>query len=99
MEDRIENTITLFILKTLENVIKGGRLDKVKGALAKTLNIKLLMKASEIGAVEVTEKVRGNKKSIRRFVDQIGEYAHSFEDRSSPFPIPMMQNAGIKCFR
>ncbi|MCA1023935.1 DegV family protein [Halobacillus litoralis] len=81
MEDRIENTITLFILKTLENVIKGGRLDKVKGALAKTLNIKLLMKASEIGAVEVTEKVRGNKKSIRRFVDQIGEYAHSFEDR------------------
>ncbi|ARI78846.1 DegV family protein [Halobacillus mangrovi] len=82
MEDRIEKTTTLFILKTLENVIKGGRLDKVKGALAKTLNIKLLMKASDDeGSVEVTEKVRGNKKSIRRFVEQIGEYAHNLEDR------------------
>jgi DegV family protein with EDD domain len=82
IEERIEKTTTLFILKTLENVIKGGRLDKVKGALAKTLNIKLLMKASEDeGSVEVTEKVRGNKKSLRRFVEQIGEYAHNLEDR------------------
>ncbi|RDY70516.1 DegV family protein [Halobacillus trueperi] len=82
MEERIEKTTTLFILKTLENVIKGGRLDKVKGAIAKTLNIKLLMKASDDeGAVEVTEKVRGNKKSLRRFVDQIGEYASNLEDR------------------
>lgn len=82
MEERIEKTTTLFILKTLENVIKGGRLDKVKGAIAKTLNIKLLMKASDDeGVVEVTEKVRGDKKSLRRFVDQIGEYASNLEDR------------------
>ncbi|WP_226585440.1 DegV family protein [Halobacillus litoralis] len=82
MEERIEKTTTLFILKTLENVIKGGRLDRMKGTLAKTLNIKLLLKASEEeGSVEVTEKVRGNKKSIRRFVEQIGEYAHTLEDR------------------
>ncbi|WP_181350159.1 DegV family protein [Thalassobacillus sp. CUG 92003] len=81
MEDKIEHTATLFILKTLENVIKGGRLDKVKGTIAKTLNIKLLMRSSEEGSIEVTEKVRGDKKSIRRFVDQIGEYAHQFEDK------------------
>ncbi|MFZ0369228.1 MAG: DegV family protein [Halobacillus sp.] len=82
MEERIEKTTTLFILKTLENVIKGGRLDRMKGTIAKTLNIKLLMKASDDeGAVEVTEKVRGNKKSIRRFIDQIGEYAHNLEGR------------------
>ncbi|CDQ21510.1 EDD domain protein, DegV family [Halobacillus karajensis] len=82
MEERIEKTATLFILKTLENVIKGGRLDKVKGTIAKTLNIKLLMQASEEGTIEVTEKVRGNKKSIRRFVDQISEYTHQFENRN-----------------
>lgn len=82
LEERIEKTTTLFILKTLENVIKGGRLDKVRGSIAKTLNIKLLMRASDDeGAVEVTEKVRGNKKSLRRFVDQIGEYASNLEDR------------------
>ncbi len=82
MEERIEKTTTLFILQTLENVIKGGRLDKVRGAIAKTLNIKLLMKASDDkGDIEVIEKVRGNKKAFRRFVEQIGDYANNFEDR------------------
>ncbi|MGO4276512.1 DegV family protein, partial [Paenibacillus sp. TAF58] len=42
---------TFFFLDTLENVIKGGRLDRVRGAVASVLNIKLLMKASEEGAV------------------------------------------------
>lgn len=81
MEERIEKTTTLFVLKTLENVIKGGRLDRVKGTIAKTLNIKLLMKASDEGKIDVVEKVRGNKKSIRRFIEQIGDYAHNFEDK------------------
>lgn len=71
---RVEQTTTLFVLKTLENLVIGGRLDKVKGTIAKTLNIRLLMRASEEGTIEVTEKVRGGKKSIRRFIDQIGEY-------------------------
>ncbi|SIS56856.1 DegV family protein [Salimicrobium flavidum] len=82
MEERLEKATTLFVLKTLENVIKGGRLDRVKGAIAKTLNIKLLMKATEVkGDIDVIEKVRGNKKAIRRFVEQIGEYTTDFEDK------------------
>lgn len=79
--ERVEQTTTLFVLKTLENLILGGRLDKVKGTIAKTLNIKLLMRASEEGAIEVSEKVRGNKRSIRRFVNQIGDYAKNFENK------------------
>lgn len=78
---RVEQTTSLFILKSLENLILGGRLDKVKGAIAKTLNIKLLMKGNEQGAIEVTEKVRGDKKSIRRFIEQIGDYAKNMEDK------------------
>ncbi|NBJ71278.1 MULTISPECIES: DegV family protein [Clostridia] len=81
LEERAEQTTTLFVLKTLENLIQGGRLDKVKGKIAKTLNIKLLMRASKDGAIEVTEKVRGDKKSIRRFIDQIGEYTKNVEDK------------------
>jgi DegV family protein with EDD domain len=77
----VKHTTTLFVLKTLENLVLGGRLDKVKGTIAKTLNIKLLMKASDEGTIEVSEKVRGDKKSIRRFVDQIGEYAKTVEDK------------------
>lgn len=82
LHERVEQTSTLFVLKTLENLVRGGRLDKVKGTIAKTLNIKLLMKASDDeGKIEVTEKVRGDKKSIRRFIDQIGEYTKDFEGK------------------
>ncbi|MEN2466938.1 DegV family protein [Ornithinibacillus sp. FSL M8-0202] len=81
LNSKVKQTATLFVLKTLENLVLGGRIDKVKGTLAKTLNIKLLMKASDEGTIEVAEKVRGDKKSIRRFVDQIGEYAKTFEDK------------------
>lgn len=79
--ERVEQTTTLFVLKTLENLILGGRLDRVRGTIAKTLNIKLLMKASEEGSIEVAEKIRGDKKSIRRFVEQIGDYTKNVEDK------------------
>lgn len=81
LRERVEQTSTLFVLKTLENLILGGRLDRVKGTLAKTLNIKLLMRGSDEGSIEVTEKVRGDKKSIRRFIEQIGEYTQNVEDK------------------
>ncbi|TFB13227.1 DegV family protein [Filobacillus milosensis] len=82
IEGCVEKTTTLFSLKTVENLIKGGRLDKMRGAIAKTLNIKLLMKASEEGAIEVVEKVRGEKKALRRLVEQIGEYTKSLEGKT-----------------
>ncbi|WP_096270945.1 DegV family protein [Paucisalibacillus globulus] len=81
LNEKVKHTATLFVLKTLENLVLGGRIDKVKGTFAKTLNIKLLMKASDEGTIEVVEKVRGDKKSIRRFVDQIGEYVKTVEDK------------------
>ncbi|QKY71789.1 DegV family protein [Lentibacillus sp. CBA3610] len=81
LHERVEQTSSLFVLKTLENLIRGGRLDRVKGTIAKTLNIKPLMRGSDEGTIEVTEKVRGDKKSIRRFIEQIGEYTKDFEDK------------------
>src|SRR5699024_4785360 len=43
LHERVEQTTTLFLIKTLENLILGGRIDRVKGNIAKTLNIKLLL--------------------------------------------------------
>jgi DegV family protein with EDD domain len=67
------DTRTYFVLDTLENVIKGGRLDRVRGAVASMLNIKLLMHANEQGAVEVMEKVRGTTGAVKRMVGKIEE--------------------------
>jgi DegV family protein with EDD domain len=65
---------TLIFLDTLDNVIKGGRLDRVRGAVASFLNIKLLMKRSISGDLEVIEKVRGSQNTIKRLIERIGEY-------------------------
>jgi DegV family protein with EDD domain len=70
-----------FVLDTLENVVKGGRLDRVRGAIASVLNIKLLMKASEEGTLEVVEKARGTQNAIKKMIDRIGDAGHDFEKR------------------
>ena len=74
IEDRIKHLRTVFVLKTLDNLIRSGRLDRIKGTVAKTLNVKLLLQASDEGKIEVLEKVRGTKKATKRFIEKIGEY-------------------------
>lgn len=70
-----------FVLDSLDNVIKGGRLDRVRGAIASVLNIKLLMKASDEGTLEVLDKVRGTQNAIKKLIERIGEAGHDFEKR------------------
>lgn len=78
---KVKSMHTFFVLETLENVIKGGRLDRVKGAIASVLNIKLLLFADENGRIEVHEKVRGSQNALKRLIDQIGEYSKDFEQK------------------
>lgn len=74
LKEKANYVRTVFILETLDNLIQGGRLDKVKGTVAKTLNLKIILHASTEGKIEALQKVRGTKKASRRFVDLIGEY-------------------------
>lgn len=70
----------LILLNTLENIVKGGRLSKFQGTLASILNIKILLEGLD-GAVHMLEKVRGQKKAIKRVLDIIGERRKDFSDR------------------
>ena len=74
LERRVPYLRTVFLLETIDNLIRGGRLSRAKGAIAKTLNVKLILHASEEGKIDVLEKVRGAKKAHRRFHELIGEY-------------------------
>ena len=81
-EDRVGDTVTLFVLQTLDNLVRGGRISKVTGKIAKTLSIKLLMRGSEQGEIEVTKRVRGEKRALKRFIQQIGEYTKNAENKN-----------------
>lgn len=72
-------TTAYFTLDTLENVIKGGRLNRLSGAVASVLNIKLLLKISEEGTVEVVEKTRGLPKAINHLLARLEEKQHDYE--------------------
>ncbi len=75
-----ENMNILVLLNTLENIVKGGRLSKFQGSLAKILNIKVLLERVDGGKVEIFEKIRGKKKFQKRVLDVIGERGTDFSD-------------------
>lgn len=79
MQQAVPKSGTFFFLDTLENVIKGGRLDRVRGAVASVLNIKLLMKASEEGAIEVVEKIRGTQQALKKLIAFLSDKEHDYE--------------------
>lgn len=70
-----------FLLDTLENIIKGGRIGKVAGRIATLLSIKLIMKSDGNGIVDLAEKVRGSNKAFKRLVDIVGENCTNNENR------------------
>ncbi|KAA0544583.1 DegV family protein [Bacillus sp. BGMRC 2118] len=80
-EESVSKVNTFILLDTLENVIKGGRLDRFKGAIANVLNIKISLRVDVEGKIEVFEKVRGEKKALNRFLDSIGEFSKDFENK------------------
>lgn len=80
VEKYISSMNTYFILESLENLIKAGRISKVKAKLISLMSIVPIMKAND-GEIDLSEKVRGAKKAFNRLVDIIGEQSTSMEDK------------------
>lgn len=74
-----ENMNILILLDTLENIVKGGRLSKFQGSVAKILNIKVILEGVT-GQVEMLEKVRGKKKFHKRALEIIRERKADFSE-------------------
>lgn len=74
-----ENMNILILLDTLENIVKGGRLSKFQGSIAKILNIKVILEGVK-GQVEMQEKIRGKKKFHKRTLEIIRDRKTDFTD-------------------
>lgn len=72
---------TFFILESLDNLVKNGRMSKVKAQLAHILNIYPIMGNDDVGEIRLVEKVRGNKRAFKRLSEIVGEYGTDFHDR------------------
>lgn len=70
---------TLFILESLDNLAKNGRITNFKALLANIMHIVPIMGAND-GKIELKEQVRGKKRAFSRLVDMISEYNVDFEN-------------------
>jgi len=81
VEKYIKQMSTYFILESLDNLIKNGRISKTKGLIANVLNLKPIMGDDGDGNIELVENHRGTKKAFRRLAEIIGEKGGKFEEK------------------
>lgn len=80
VEDYISKMRTLFLLESLENLAKAGRLKSYVKIIASLLAIKPIMGSNRDGTIRLVHKVRGYKKAFNKFIETIGEESKDFSN-------------------
>jgi DegV family protein with EDD domain len=77
----IKEMKTLFLIDSLDNLIKAGRINKLVGKVASTLNIKPIMGGHQ-GEITLIENNRGYRKAFNRLIEIIGEIGQNIEEKT-----------------
>lgn len=81
VESYISDMTTYFVSESLDNLIKNGRISRLKGTIATALKIKPIMGATDEGEIELIEKARGSSKAYTRLAELIEEKAVNQEEK------------------
>lgn len=69
--EKIKEDVVFYVaLETLENAIKGGRINPIAGKIINTLNFKAIVHITE-GIVKPIDKARGTNNSIKKVIEYI----------------------------
>ncbi len=77
----IKEKRTYFVLETLENLRKNGRLSAVKAFVASALDIKPIMAGTQEGVIVQRGQARGIQKALRRMVETMASEVQDTEER------------------
>lgn len=69
----IKELKTFFVLESLDNLIKAGRMSKIKGKIASVLSIKPIMGSTDDGNIRLVKKARGTNNALSKLIDVIEE--------------------------
>lgn len=72
---------TYFVLESLDNLRKNGRLSLVKAFVASALNIKPYMAGTKNGEIVQLGQARGIQKALRKMVETMAEEVQNPEDK------------------
>ena len=80
IEENKNKVIHAILVDDLKHLKRGGRVSASTAAVGSILNIKPLLKLNNSGAVEVSEKIKGKKKGLKRLASIIKENAINIEN-------------------
>lgn len=92
LNDIRENIKLSVYFDSLEYLVRGGRISKTAGIVGGMLGIKLILEIKD-GIMSVKDKIRGNKKSIKRIISDL---EHANLDEDVPVILIDVNNIGIK---
>lgn len=81
IEDIKKDIVFYGTLDTLENAIKGGRVNPIAGKLINALNFKVIIEISE-GLVKPVDKARGESNSMKKLFERVKENVHEVENKT-----------------
>ncbi|TCD46315.1 DegV family protein [Streptococcus sp. X16XC17] len=73
LEKQIQSTTAFIMVDDLDHLVKGGRLSNGAALLGNLLSIKPILYFTDQGTIEVYEKVRTEKKAVKRLVEILKE--------------------------
>ena len=76
----ISSLKTFFILESLDNLMKNGRISHIKGIIGSLLHIVPIMGNDGDGGIELKLQVRGEKKALNKLIEMIGENNIDFKN-------------------
>lgn len=82
VEAYIAGMRTLFVLQDLSNMVKNGRMSKVKGLVASVMSICPVLSDNGDGEIRMLHPVRGVKKALNRLVECVMELTAQLPERS-----------------
>lgn len=77
VKDYHQQTDILFLLESVENLAKNGRVNKVISSLVGLLNLRLLGQRTEEGTIELASKTRGTKRGLSMLLKEMKDRGHS----------------------
>ena len=77
LHDYHKNIYVGYMLQSIDNLVKSGRVSKVVASIAGLLNINILGIRSEEGTIEMSGRVRGEKRALKRLLEDIIENGYN----------------------
>jgi len=80
-EAYIKDAKVLFVLDSIDTLEKNGRMSSMKAKIVRILNLKLILKATQEGTIDLFGQARGTKKALQKMVTDMKKVGTISKDK------------------